>query len=265
MGLFDRTMQWTIHWMKSTKFPFAKRKRKIPVVRRTCYVNSLYGRFNIPLSRSHVKSTVCVCVCVCICVCVCMCVHWTTISLCNTALYKCIRPGFPFRSAFMFADQPEKIVFLCQECPTEDFKPLWHGNTVHLIYLSVCDDCDPDHARYTSDPNPCFFSSIAEPIAKIEELAKIFPLSRLKCWNFSKIFDRFVNRRRESIRSRDFRFWGTKVTKKKKKKKEETGKEKRFLDQPLLLRYCYLIPCRASIASPGHESHNQKDLSIFDK
>lgn len=157
MGLFDRTMQWTIHWMKSTKFPFAKRKRKIPVVRRTCYVNSLYGRFNIPLSRSHVKSTVCVCVCVCICVCVCMCVHWTTISLCNTALYKCVRPGFPFRSAFMFADQPEKIVFLCQECPTEDFKPLWHGNTVHLIYLSVCDDCDPDHARYTSQ-SILFFS-----------------------------------------------------------------------------------------------------------
>lgn len=95
--------------------------------------------------------------CVCMCVFVCVCVHWTTISLCNTALYKCVRPGFPFRSAFMFADQPEKIVFLCQECPTEDFKPLWHGNTVHLIYLSVCDDCDPDHARYTSQ-SILFFS-----------------------------------------------------------------------------------------------------------
>lgn len=123
MGLFDRTMQWTIHWMKSTKFPFAKRKRKIPVVRRTCYVNSLYGRFNIPLSRSHVKSTVCISVYVCVCVFVC-------VSTGRQFLYviqRCINafaPVFPFarhsclrinprKSSFFVRNAPRKTLSLC--------------------------------------------------------------------------------------------------------------------------------------------------------
>lgn len=101
------------------KIPVRETETKNPCCSSYLYVNSLYGRFNIPLSRSHVKSTVCVSVYVSVylSVCVCVCVHWTTISLCNTALYKCVRPGFPFRSAFCLRINPRKSSFFVRNAP----------------------------------------------------------------------------------------------------------------------------------------------------
>lgn len=50
------------------KIPVRETETKNPCCSSYLYVNSLYGRFNIPLSRSHVKSTVCVCLCACLCI-----------------------------------------------------------------------------------------------------------------------------------------------------------------------------------------------------
>lgn len=61
------------------------------------------------------------------------------------------------------------------------------------------------------------------------------------------------------------------IKKKKKEKRyrprkdEERKKEKRFLDQPLLLRYSHSVSRFDLKSDPGHEGHNQKGLSIFGK
>lgn len=198
MGLFDRTMQWTIHRMKSTKFPFAKRKRKIPVVRRTCYVNSLYGRFNIPLSRSHVKSTVCACVraCMCVFVCVCVCVHWTTnFSLCNTGLYKCVRPGFPFRSAFCLRINPRKSSFFVRNAPRKTLSLcdtvtrytwfIWAFVTTVTRTTSIP---HPDIHQFQSGIHSIPFFFFFLPIAKIQKNWRLHEnISRSVAFNFSNV------------------------------------------------------------------------------
>lgn len=176
--------------------------------------------FHVPtLNRRCVSACVCAYVFVCVCV--------STGRQFLYVIQRCINafaPVFPFARHSCLRINPRKSSFFVRNAPRKT--------------LSLCDTVTrytwfiwafvTTVTRTTPDihPNPSFFSAIAEPIAKIEELAKIFPLLRLKCWNFSKIFDRFVNRRRESIRSRDFRFWGTKVTKKKKKKKRRDRKRK---------------------------------------
>lgn len=79
------------------KIPVRETETKNPCCSSYLYVNSLYGRFNIPLSRSHVKSTVCVSVCVSVYLSVCLCV-----SIGRQFLYviqRCINafaPVFPF-------------------------------------------------------------------------------------------------------------------------------------------------------------------------